>query len=907
MGGADASPSDANPLFSAARWQQMRGLLDSLGEAAAEVRDAELARLAVADPELAASLRALLADAPAQATGTTSATVQRSGSGTWGAEGMPERIGPFRLIERIGVGGMGMVYLAEREGADFIQRVALKLLDGGSARLAQLASRERRILAALAHPHITAFVDAGIQDGRAWMAMEYVQGKTLLEHCREAALDVRERVALFDQMCAAVAHAHAHLVVHRDLKPSNVLVGTDGRAKLLDFGIALILDDEESSAPATRVFTPEYAAPEQLRGERATTASDVYSLGLILYELVSGKRLSTLDRTGRDGEWSTNELARLAITRDATSPPAATAASDPKALSRLLRGDLGRVVARALSLQPAQRYASVASLREDLARWRDFRPLTIARPTPLYVLRRFARRHRAGVALAVVAFAAILGLTAAALWQARAKSHEATVARAALRQSEATRDFINSVFLSADPYRSKGTQTTAGELMAAARMRIDQDLAQEPEVAAALSLQIGHVYSSLLDREATQEMMRQALLYNARSTTPSTIVEGIAKARLAYESNAPGRSEAALRALAEAIALLRAAGPDASAELASALRMQGNVQFSNDPDAAVASAAESLRLLEALDPPRTSDFMFASQVLADMLASLQRNEEALAAADRGLAHRGQADEDHGTMRAELQGSRARALTGLKRYAEAEPAIVEAIAGSRAAYGPEHGNTRYWRYRRAELLDWMGRLDEAAREMQALTTVPASSDEHPMARMAHRVTAAELSEQRRAATAAADIAQAQALACGSDGHPLFCAKTRLLAAEAAIREHRTDDAQAALETCAKDESVQATPRLARHLILLRARQARASGQRDAAHSLLETAGRDAASTPDEIALVDVERGYLALDVGDRAASVAMLTRAREHFMQSLTMVTPRVQEIDAALARARPQQ
>ncbi len=899
--GPDAAPPGA-PLFSATRWQQMRALLDTLSELSEAERNAELARIATSDPELADDLRKLFVDAhdtfvsrTRQAPGHPFAPESKE---------MPARVGPFRLIERIGAGGMGTIYLAEREHADFVQRVALKLLDGGSTRLAQLASRERRILAALAHPHITAFVDAGTQDGCAWMAMEYVQGQTLLEYCRQHALDVGERVRLFDQVCDAVAHAHAQLVVHRDLKPSNVLVDADGRAKLLDFGIALMLDDENSTAPATRVFTPEYAAPEQLRGDRVTTASDIYSLGLILYELVAGKRLPTLGRSGRDGEWSTAELARFAATRDAGKHTAATAQSDSKSLSKLLRGDLGRIIARALNPQPALRYASVASLREDIDRWRDYRPLTIGRPGPLYVMRRFVRRHRTGVAVAVLGLVAIFGLAATALWQARAKSQEASIARAALRQSEATRKFMMSVFLSADPYQGKGAQTTAGELLAAARTRIDMDLAQEPDVAAVLLLQIGNVYVSLRDREATNQTMRKALEYNARSPEPSTALEGNAKSRLAYETFAVGQVDEGLRGLAEAISLLRAAGPDAQAELGMALRMQGNVFFSvGAMDEAAAAATESVQVLEQLGEERASDLLFSVQALADMLASLERYEEALAAADRGLAHSFSQAADHGTMRFEMQGVRARALTGLKRYAEAEPTLVQVIAESSATYGLEHSNTRYWRYRRAELLDWMGRVDDASAEMQRLITVPASSDEHQMAGMAYLITAAGIAEERRAANAADAIAQGHAVACGSDGHPLFCAKARLLGAEAAIREHRAEDARTVLDECARDESITSTPRLARNLRLLRIRMARDSGQLDAARALLDEALSDEAATPDEIALLDVERGYLDLATGDHTAAVTALTRGRERILQTLTTPTPRVREIDAALEAA----
>jgi tRNA A-37 threonylcarbamoyl transferase component Bud32 len=896
-----ARPPGSAPLFSPARWQEMRVLLDTLADASAELRESELVRIAASDAELAVALRELLAGTRDAATLHQGPLAERLLPAA--AEAMPERVGPFRLIERIGSGGMGTVYLAEREHADFVQRVALKLLDGGSARLAQLASRERRILAALTHPNITAFVDAGTQDGRAWLAMEYVQGETLIEHCCQRDLDARARVRLFDQVCDAVAHAHAQLVVHRDLKPSNVLVDAEGRAKLLDFGIALVLDDGEAAAPATRVFTLEYAAPEQLRGERVTTASDVYSLGLILYELVAGKRLSTLERSARDAEWTTAELARFATARDTARSASPVMHHDGKALLQLLRGDLGRIIAHALNPLPAQRYASVASLREDLARWLDYRPLTISRPDPLYVLRRFVRRHRAGVAAAVLGLAAIIGLAATALWQARAKTQEAAAARAALRQSEATRDFMSSVFLSADPNQGKGAQTTAGELLAVARKRIDKELAQEPEVAAPLLMQIGNVYVSLGDKEAVKESMSKSLVYNARSAQPSTIIEGSAKARLAYQSYSDGENpEDAERGLSEAVALLRAAGPEAHPDLAIALRLQSNLLFARGADA-VAGATESMQLLEQLGRARASDYLLSVHMLGDVLASLERNDEALAVADRGLAHPFTQEAEYAGLRNGLQGVRARALTGLRRYAEAEPALAEVIAAEGVSFGPEHFSTRYWRFRHAELLGDMGRLDDASAELQRLLKVPASGDEHRLAPLAHLTTAARIDEARRAADATDQIAQAQSAVCGSEGYPLFCAKMRLLGAEAAIRERRGAAARMALDECTQDGVIAGSEPLARRLNILRARLARDSGELDAARALLDEAQGGTAISPDETATIDIERGHLALAAGDRVTGIAALTRGRAHIAQTLTELTPQVHEIDVALRAA----
>jgi len=876
--------------------------MDSLADSSVEAREAELARIAVNDADLAAALRELL-DASHDSAPLFRGT-RFAHSASPSTEEMPPRIGPFRLIKHIGKGGMGSVYLAEREHADFVQRVALKLLDSGSSRLAHMASRERRILAALTHPNITAFVDAGTQEGRAWLAMEYVPGETLIDFCRHRGLDVRARVRLFDQVCDAVAHAHAQLVVHRDLKPSNILVDAEGRAKLLDFGIALVLDDGDADAPATRVFTPEYAAPEQLRGDRVTTASDVYSLGLILFELISGRRLSTFERSARDDDWTVSELIRCATTRDDTAVPGHGAAIENKALTQLLGGDLGRIIAHAINPLPARRYASVALLREDLSRWLDFRPLTIHRPDALYVLRRFVRRHRAAVLAASLALMTILGLAATAFWQAREKAQEAATARAALRQSEATREFMSSVFLSADPNQSRGAGTTAGELLAVASKRIDMELSAEPAVAAALLMQIGNVHVSLGDEPAATQALQRALAYNARSPTPSAIIDGGARARLAYYAYSNGNEETARRDLANAIGGLRAAGEEGRADLAIALRMQGNVLFSAHSEDAVKSTSESVRLLESLGRARAWDFLTSLVSLADMLASLGRHEEALSTADRGLADAFVREADGAALRTELHGVRARALTGLKRYGEAEPPLLEVVADSRTRFGPEHANARYWRFRHAELLIAMGRLDDAQATLQTLLDVPASGEQHRLAPVAYAVTAAAVALSRRAEDTSGIIARAQRLACGDDGEPMFCAKTRLLAAESAIRDRRDDVARAALDVCAQDASIRATGTFARRLLVLRARVARDQRDFEAARALLATARGAADLHADEVALLDVEQGYLELAAGDHDAAATALRRGRAQLAGALTVLTPQVREIDAALAAAR---
>lgn len=534
------------PLFEPARWAEVRAHLDRLQELDAASRAAEIARIADADPELAHSLRTL-ADTRTGLDTPASPPVD---------EAPPDRIGPFRRLREIGAGGMGVVWLAERQGTDFTQRVAVKMLDRGGSRVAQLAARERSILAALAHPNVTAFVDAGIQDGRAWLAMEYVDGEPLVDHCTLHDLDPRERVRLFDQVCAAVAHAHAQLVVHRDLKPSNVLVNREGVVKLLDFGIALVLDPGDASTPATQVFTPEYAAPEQLRGERVTTATDVYALGLLLYELLSGKRLPT---AGHSGEWTPAELARFATTQDRAG---SAVSSDAKTPARLLRGDLGRIVAHALEAEPIRRYPSVASFRDDLHRWLDHRPLGIGKPGLAYVAARLVRRHRAAVAVAAFALIALIATTAYALWQA----HEARLMAA---RADHARSFLNTLFLNADPYNAKhGAENMIGFLRDAGK-RIDTEFADAPEMAILLRSTIASALLRLDQPQPAHELYLRNLDETKRLYGPHSPQVGEDLSNLARSSEDSGDIDAARRQYEQAYDLLKDAGEDHARALVS--------------------------------------------------------------------------------------------------------------------------------------------------------------------------------------------------------------------------------------------------------------------------------------------------------------------------------------------------
>ena len=326
------------------------------------------------------------------------------------------RLGAYRLVREVGRGGMGVVYEAQRDDAEFDRRAAVKVLPvWRAATLGERFRFERRVLAGLDHPGIARLIDAGASDdGVPYCVMEFVDGAPIDAWCRDREVPLADRLALFERVCDAVAYAHRNLVVHRDLKPSNILVTADGTPKLLDFGIATLIDGEGGvSVGVTRTgftsFTPEFASPEQFRGEKVTTASDVYSLGVLLFLLCTGRRPYEL--AGRA------PLDAMRVVCDDDPPRASTVAE--ASWRPALRGDLDTIIARALRKSPAERYATVAALAADLRASREHRPISATPATALYVLRRYVRRHALVVGGVAALLVAIVGGATATAWQAR--------------------------------------------------------------------------------------------------------------------------------------------------------------------------------------------------------------------------------------------------------------------------------------------------------------------------------------------------------------------------------------------------------------------------------------------------------------------------------------------------------
>jgi serine/threonine-protein kinase len=419
-----------------------------------------------------------------------------------------DRIGPYRLTEEIGSGGMGAVYLAQREG-DFTQRVAVKIVRGFMSRDALARFRaERQILASLQHPNIARLLDGGTtEDGTPYLVMEYVDGVPIDRYCDDRRLPNAERIALFRKVCDAVSYAHRSLVIHRDLKPSNILVTADGTPKLLDFGIAKLIEpdriDAQQTVPSMRMLTPHFASPEQVRGTTVTTAADVYGLGVLLYVLLSGKRPYTIETTRPD------EIARIVCE---VEPPRPSSIDPDNARVRQLAGDLDTIVMTAIAKEPSRRFASVDLLSEDLQRWLDDRPIKARPATWAYRSRRFAARHRIGVAIAALFAVMITGFGVAL-------ARSAAEARAERDAAERVTEMLIQMFSGSDPRTAHGSAVTAVELLDRGAEQIRQNLRGQPDMQARLLDVIGTIYLGLGWSDRAQNVLHDAMAARQAGTT----------------------------------------------------------------------------------------------------------------------------------------------------------------------------------------------------------------------------------------------------------------------------------------------------------------------------------------------------------------------------------------------------
>jgi serine/threonine-protein kinase len=503
-------------IVEAERWRQIEPIVDEVLETSPEDRSARLSRLCAGDTRLRAEVEALLdaernagawLERPAEdvAPELVALATERRAEGSRDG-GMA--IGPYRLLREIGRGGMGTVHLAERADGSFEQLVALKLLRErhAGASLVRRFLNERQILARLQHPGIVGLLDGGVAaNGEPYFAMEFVAGAIPIHtYCERHGLDLSRRIDLFEQTCEAVLFAHRHLVVHRDLKPSNVMVDSEGRVRLLDFGIAKLLPDGSDDAvdPQTHIdgvaVTPEYAAPEQLLGGSISTATDVYALGVLLYEMLTGVRprqfaartLSDYQKAfdGAPPEPPSKMLARRAAST--TSPQGHAEHHAAQQRARGMAGDLDNIVLKALRESPEDRYATVEALLADIECWWKALPVAASRNTMRYRAGRFLRRHRIAVVSTAAAIALVIAGFSATLWQANRAMHEANRAR------EVT-DFVLGLFANASPDRAHGETVTAKELLSRGVQQVERDLKDQPATRGEVLFVVGRVQREL--------------------------------------------------------------------------------------------------------------------------------------------------------------------------------------------------------------------------------------------------------------------------------------------------------------------------------------------------------------------------------------------------------------------------
>ncbi|HUQ87284.1 MAG TPA: serine/threonine-protein kinase [Vicinamibacterales bacterium] len=513
------------------RWAKISAHLDRALDLSAVERDAWLKQLAATEPEVAAELAVFLADhRQLRSQGFLDSSPMSESDGSLSGV----IIGAYTLISRIGDGGMGTVWLGRRSDGRYEGQVAIKLLNaalvgrGGEERF----RREGVILARLGHPHIASLIDAGVSNtGQPYLVLELVNGEHIDAFCDERRLSIERRIRLFLDVLSAVSHAHANLIVHRDLKPSNVLVNQGGGVKLLDFSIAKLMEDNGVSRltqDSGAALTPKYAAPEQVTGDPITTRTDVYSLGVLLYELVSGQHpYGDAVKTSKDFTRAIVDQEPLPVSAAFRKAPlesrslvAAQRATTPDRLGRALGRELETILHKSLKKAPGERYGSVAEMADDLRRYLDDQPIAARPDTVRYRAAKFVRRHRRGVAVTTAIVTAVVAIVAFYTMQLAAERD-----RARLQAEKASRvsELLTSVLTSADPYRdpdasSDGAATpSARALLDTLAARIANELTEQPEVQAEMLTVIGRTYERLGLIDKAMPLLQRALEIGRRS------------------------------------------------------------------------------------------------------------------------------------------------------------------------------------------------------------------------------------------------------------------------------------------------------------------------------------------------------------------------------------------------------
>lgn len=623
-----------------------------------------------------------------------------------------QKIGQYTVLEWLGQGGMAAVFLAEREGDGFTQRVALKLVNQrvSDPLIQRRSNEERRILARLEHRSIARLIDGGMTpQGFPYYAMEYVEGSDVLTYCDDHRLSTRDRLDLFLEVCVPVQFAHERLVIHCDLKPSNIFVTADGHVKLLDFGVARLIDPESAGSGTTGLwFTPAYASPEQVRREPPGTASDVYSLGVLLYELLTGHR------PYRFGSYLQGEIAKTVgeVTPPnpssvVTQPGSASvdgvrreiAAADlasrrgltPGELKKELRGDLDAIVMKALAKDAEDRYHTAEQLAADIRRHLDHKLVRSVPATPAYRARKFVRRNRGAVGAAALAFLAVSVGVGGTLWQASRARIAAENAAVEAEKAQRVAELMAELFRLSDPSQSLGNEVTARDLLDAGTERILSEFGDQPVVQADLLTEVARIYNNLGVYGDAEPLVERALVLRESEFGPLSLEASESLINLGVLKANQSDPNEAIELLSRAIDIREplVEGPDslvveAKSTLGWAVRKQG------EHDRAARLFAEALDEQRAIDPSagQIANLMFgqasslhddgmldaADSVFNEVLANLDPDARPTPDAVSALQRVGM----------------VRRLR--EQYRDANPLLEQAVAFAEGLYGPNHGTT-----------------------------------------------------------------------------------------------------------------------------------------------------------------------------------------------------------------------
>jgi len=728
------------------------------------------------------------------------------------------RIGPYEIEREIGRGGMGAVYLAFRADEAFEKKVAIKVTPGAlpSSTAVERFLRERRILARLDHPNIARLIDGGTTaDGTPYLVMKYVDGQPLHGWCDARRLRTVERLHLFLAVCSAVEYAHRQLVIHRDLKPANILVTADGVPHLLDFGIAKLLDPElgPEAAATGLALTPWYASPEQVRGEPLSTATDVYSLGVLLYELLSGHTpyrvtarhpLEVLravveqePERPSSAAWRTERLPPTDGSRQAALTPwsvSLTREGTPERLQSRLRGDLDAIVLTALRKEPQKRYPSVAALAKDIQAYLEGRPVAARAQGYLYRVSKFVRRNRGGVAAAALIVALVAGGVASVVVQSRRVARERD--RAARIQG-----FLVDLFAVSDPGEARGSTITAREVLDRGAERVRHDLSAEPEARADLMEAIADVYNRLGLNDPAASLATEALAFRRQAgpRDPQALARTLNLLGSILQDK--GDAAGALGPYRESLALRRRIYGEESLEVAQALNNLGGILDTlgrfDESDRLQRESLELKRRLLGPDDPSLATSLY------NLGVSLYRRGDLGGAGDRlseavAINRRAYGD-DHPEVAFMMQ-SLGVIEDDSGRYENAEHHYRAALAVQRRVLGAEHPDIVTTLTNLGNTLNHRGRLEDAEATLREALSMSRKVYGDEVADTAHVLAGLAEVELLRADLGSAEANGRAALAirekvCGAD-HP-DTAEARVLLGRILLAEGRRSEAEAAL--------------------------------------------------------------------------------------------------------------